>query len=413
MGTLEPPAHLSMGEAHASVDVTRRVPTMRNHTSTHMLNWALRKVLGTHVQQKGSLVDPEKTRFDFSHHKALTKEEIVRVEELVNQRITADQTVFTQEVDKDKALEIETLRAVFGETYPDRVRVVAIGAEIDVLLADPKNPKWMEHPVEFCGGTHLKHTGEAECFALISEEAVAKGVRRVVGITGAAARQAEATGLELLRRAKALASEPRASARADSRRTDDLASAGSSRADSPSSSDTDLPAQLSTLQKEVNEATIPLRIRAELRELITELQKAAKKQEKEAASVSSDAVMERMASLLESAETVGGVTVVVGEVPAAHADALRGAIDWVRNKTAASAVLLVTAERDKVTLVAGMSRDAVSKGLKAGDLIKEIAPLVGGRGGGRPDMAQGGGNNPAGISEAVKQAHATLVQRLS
>ena len=418
---------IESGLCRLRVDRGRRTKTTQNHTATHMLNWGLRKVLGTHVQQKGSLVDPEKTRFDFSHPKALTEEEVARVEELVNQRIKADQTVFTQEVDKDQALEIETLRAVFGETYPDRVRVVAIGAEIDDLLNDPKNPKWMEHPVEFCGGTHLSHTGEAECFALISEEAVAKGVRRVVGITGEDARQAEATGAELLRRAKALATEPRASARADEKRTpeprgsaradsrgaDELAGGASPRADSPSPSDADLSAQLSTLQKEVNEATIPLRIRAELRELITELQKTAKQQQKQAASVSSDAVMEQMASLLESAETVGGVTVVVGEVPAAHADALRGAIDWVRNKTTASAVLLLTAEDDKVTLVAGMSKDAVSRGLKAGDLIKEIAPLVGGRGGGRPDMAQGGGNNPAGIEDAVKQAHASLVQRLA
>ena len=143
------------------------------------------------------------------------------------------------------------------------------------------------------------------------------------------------------------------------------------------------------------------------------MKKQAKKQDKAAASASAGAVMDVVASLLASAPDVGGVKVVVGEVPTAKADALRGAIDWIRNKTEASAVLLASADANKVTLLAGMSKAVVAKGVKAGDLIKEIAPLVGGKGGGRPDMAQGGGSDPAGIPNAVERARAWLGENLA
>ncbi|MBU0717377.1 MAG: alanine--tRNA ligase, partial [Planctomycetes bacterium] len=150
----------------------------------------------------------------------------------------------------------------------------------------------------------------------------------------------------------------------------------------------------------------------QLRDRLTELQKLIKNQQKAAASDAGDAVSKVVAALLESAETIGDVKVVVGDVPAAPVDALRSAIDWVRNKSDASAVLLAMADDDKVTLVAGMSRAVVGRGVKAGDLIKEIAPLVGGKGGGRPDMAQGGGNDPAGIPIALAQAKAWIAAKL-
>ena len=315
------------GEVRSGTDCSlkvspARLATMKNHTATHMLNWALREVLGDHIQQKGSLVDAEKTRFDFAHNKPLSDEEIARVEQLVNERIEADQSVNSKEVDQKTALEINTLRAVFGEKYPDRVRVMSIGADIDQMLADPKNPKWMKYPVEFCGGTHLSHTGEAERFALTTEEAVAKGIRRVVGITGVAARQSEATGAALLSQAHSLPTGP------------ELADA------------------LAAFQVKVNEAEIPIRIRSILRQKIGELQKAAKKQQKEAASDAGEAVMSKVASLLGSAETIGGATVIVAEVPMAPVDTLRNAIDWIRNKTDSSAVLLAMASEGKVVLVA-------------------------------------------------------------
>ncbi|MBN1514046.1 MAG: alanine--tRNA ligase [Phycisphaerae bacterium] len=362
-----------------------RLKTMKNHTATHMLNWALREVLGAGVQQKGSLVDAEKTRFDFSHNKPMTPEEIARTEDLVNQQIAADLPVYVQDVPQDKARQINTLRAVFGEKYPDVVRVVSVGAPIDEMLARPDAGEWMTHAVEFCGGTHLARSGQAERFALISEEGVAKGIRRVVGITGEAAKQAEAAGAALAARCEKLAKANPA----------------------------DVAEQLPALQREAAEAVIPLRAKYDVQARIAELQKIAKQAEKQQAAASGEAVMDRVAGLLSAAETVGGVTVVVGDVPLAPADALRGAIDWIRQKTPASAILLAMAEEGKVTLVAGMSRDVVARGVKAGDLIKEIAPLVGGRGGGRPDMAQGGGTDPSALPKALEAATAWIRQRLA
>jgi alanyl-tRNA synthetase len=259
-----------------------------------------------------------------------------------------------------------------------------MGADIDEMLADPKDPRWMAYPVEFCGGTHLRNTGEAEKFVLIAEEAVAKGIRRVVGITGEAAREASARG-EALRAEIARVKE-----------------AG------PET----VAAKVSEFQREVDESVIPVAVAIRLRQEIAELQKIAKRHGKEQAGKAADDVMSTARSLLGEAEVVGGTHVIVGEVPRAPADALRTAIDWFRQKTESSAVLLACRDDNKVTLVAGMSRDAVKKGLKAGDLIREAAPLVGGKGGGRPDLAQGGGGDPSGIPAALERAKSWLEERL-
>jgi alanyl-tRNA synthetase len=376
--------------ATAIVDPAWRVPTMSNHTATHLLNWALRDQLGRGVQQKGSLVDPEKTRFDFSHNKPLSDDELRRIEELVVQRISANLTVHTKEVEQQSARKINTLRAVFGEKYPDVVRVVSIGADIDAMLADPQNPNWMNYSVEFCGGTHVKNTAEIEAFALVSEEGVAKRIRRVVGISGEKAKKAIAEGDRLLAEARGLLK--------NARHATELA---------------DLQSRQADLQRRLTEVQIPIRHRREIQTVLADVQAAIKEQSKQAAAESGGAVMERVAAMLQEAPTTGAVTVVVGEVPSASADSLRSAVDWIRQKTAASAVLLATANDAKVTLIAGMSKDAVTKGLKAGDLIKEIAPHVGGRGGGRPDMAQGGGTDPAGIPAAIHAAKQWLTAKLA
>jgi alanyl-tRNA synthetase len=359
--------------------------TAKNHTATHLLNWALREVLGEAVQQKGSLVDPDKARFDFSHSKPLTADELSRVEILVNQQIDAKLPVSTKDdTDLEAARGVKTLRAIFGEKYGDKVRVVSVGADIDELLRTPDDPRWRNYAVELCGGTHLRNSGEAERFAIISEEAVAKGVRRVVGVTGAAARAAEATGARLLERVAQLDGAP----------PDGLADA------------------LTAFQREVTEATIPARVAHALRDHVAALQQKLKGQQKQQAAASGDAVMERVEELLAAAETIGGVAVVVGEVPAARPDAYRGAIDWIRNKTPASAVLLASVAEGKVALMAGMSKDVVPRGLKAGDLIKEIAPLVGGKGGGRPDLAQGGGDQVDNLNAALDAARQWIKAKL-
>ena len=162
------------------------------------MNWALREVLGGQVDQKGSLVDPEKTRFDFSHRKAVSVEELAAIEEKSNRQIESDLEVFTKEVPEKEARKIKTLRAVFGEKYPETVRVVSIGKSYDEMISDPENPEWMKYSVEFCGGTHLQRSGEAELFRIIEEASVAKGIRRITAVTGERAKQCDENAKALL-----------------------------------------------------------------------------------------------------------------------------------------------------------------------------------------------------------------------
>jgi len=445
-----------------------RIPTMQNHTSTHILNWALREVLefesgdpAAKVDQKGSLVDPDKTRFDFSHNKPLTDAELERIEELCNEKIQAALPVYAANreenfVDQKQAREINTLRAVFGEKYPDKVRVVSIGApiteedakqaalrrtaptevadspgpvETDWLLRDPANPKWMQYSVEFCGGTHVANTSECKRFVLTHEESVAKGVRRVVGISGDRAINAVECGRKLLSDLETIAakSEPQASACAADPRQPTSKDSEPSRGLKPAAQENDdrhspidnrqspitnLASALADFQQRLAAAEIPILVRRQVQQQLADLQKIAKEQEKQSAAVSGDAVMDRVKDLLAAAATLHGVTVVVGEVPAAPVDALRAAIDWIRNKTSASAVLLAMVSDNKVTLMAGMSKAVVDKGVKAGDLIKEIAPLVGGKGGGRPDMAQGGGTDASQLVSALTRAASRIGEKL-
>jgi len=381
------------------VDMLRRRPIMQNHTATHLLNWALRGVLGEHVQQKGSLVDPEKTRFDFSHSHTLDSDTIAQIESLVRDQIAKNLPVNDlldgkREVDQQEALTINTLRAVFGEKYPPKVRVVSIGPDIKEMLRDPKNPKWMQYSVEFCGGTHLKNSNEAEEFVLVHEEAVAKGVRRLVGVTAEKAREAIRCGEQFLEIAEGLRDPSRARKEAGG----------------PQSG----PYDLARLLKDIADAQIPILTRHRLAGSIAALQESAKENQKKSEAQAQRGAVEAVTDLLVSkALDVAGVTVLVAEVPHGNADALRSGIDYVRNKKGSSGVLLVTVDNGKVTLVAGMSKDLVERGIKAGDLIKEICPLVGGKGGGRPDMAQGGGTDPKGLPRALDRAKEWLGEKLS
>ena len=185
------------------VDYDRRSKIAPNHTMTHMLNHALRAVLGDEVDQKGSLVDDEKLRFDFSHAKAMTPDQIERVEAIVREKVAAKLSVSAKEVALAEAKAISGLRAVFGEVYPDPVRVVSVGPDVDALLADPANAEWKNASIEFCGGTHLANTADAEQFVLLSEEGIAKGIRRIVGATRGAAARATAEAEALAKRVAA------------------------------------------------------------------------------------------------------------------------------------------------------------------------------------------------------------------
>jgi alanyl-tRNA synthetase len=330
-----------------------RADTMRNHTATHLLNWALRKVLGEHIEQKGSLVDAEKTRFDFAHPYPLTHEEIAEVERLVNEKIYADLAVNPVVVPLAEAKKIPGVRAVFGEKYPDPVRVLLIGAQ----RPEEVTP---EHSVEFCGGTHLHHTGEAGFFKIVSQEAVGKGVRRVTAVTGR----------EAVAQVQRLAAV-----------VDDLTGRFNCKPE-------DLPGRIDGLQEEIK------RLQQQLKKgAAGDLQSAADK-------------------LLAGAVEVKGAKVIVGEVPAAPEDQLRQQVDRLRQKAGSAVIVVGWSEDGKVGLLAAVTDDLVKKGMKAGTLVGEAAKVVGGKGGGRPTMAQAGGKEPAKLPEALQLARKLATEQL-
>jgi alanyl-tRNA synthetase len=331
-----------------------RADTMRNHTATHLLNWALRKVLGEHVEQKGSLVDASKTRFDFAHDQPLTPEQVGEVERLVNEKIYADLPVTPVTMPLEEAKKVAGVRAVFGEKYPDPVRVLLIGAKKPAEAT-------LENSVEFCGGTHLTHTGEAGFFKIVSQELVGKGVRRVTAVTG---KEAVATVQRL------------------SGLVDDLTNRFRCRPE-------DLPTRIDALQDEIKKLQKQLQKGA-----ATDLAGAADK-------------------LLASATQVNGSHVIVGEMPAGPDDQLRNQIDRIKQKAGSAVVLVGWVNEDKVGLLAAATDDLVKKGVHAGKLVGEVAKLVGGGGGGRPNMAQAGGKEPAKLGEALQAGKQLAEAQLS
>ncbi len=352
--------------------------TQKNHTTTHLANWALRETLGDAVQQKGSLVDPEKLRFDFSHNKSLSEDELAKVETLVNAGITGKLPVYAETAPQEQALKIHGLRAVFGEKYPPMVRIVSVGVPVAELLANPSNPEWRKYSVEFCGGTHLANSAEAAVFAITAEESVSKGIRRIVALTGDAAKQS-------MEAANALDAQI---------------------ANARTSADAELSPQITALQKSVT-GNLPLRAKRRGQAAITELQSRSKAFEKANKSQSSAPNVDAVAiaaELLDKAPTVGGGKIIVGEIPGASDDQLHAAIDSLKKKSPSHAVLLGCAYDGRVSFIAAVSDDLIAKGLKAGDWIRETAKIAGGGGGGRPQMAQAGGKDPSKLGAALDRA---------
>ncbi len=358
------------------VDEKRRQQIMTHHTATHLLNHKLRTVLGDGIEQKGSLVDEWKTRFDFSHNKIVGREELRRIEELVNEAIRADLLMFNRNVPQQEAFEINGLRAVFGEKYPPNVRVVSFGVSVDDLLKNPKDEAWQEFAIELCGGTHLKRTSEAKVFTIVSEEGVGKGIRRITGLAGEIGQKVVKTGEEMLAKLKELG---------------ELAIS-------------ELPEAISQFNKELRGLTLPLMVRDEIRQGLHQLQKKLKTFEKQQARGLVDIARER-------AEKESGPIIVTSFEEGDQA-ALRNALDVIRAKHPHSAILLGAAKGPKVAFVAAVPDELIAKGLKAGDWVKAVAKVAGGGGGGRPNMAQAGGKDPSKLKEAIDVARQFAEEKL-
>ncbi len=330
--------------ATCAVDA-RREDIVRHHTATHLLNFALREVLGGHVDQKGSLVDADRLRFDFAHNAPVSAAEQARVEEIVNALIRQDSTVQAVSMPLAEAQQIAGVRAVFGEKYPDPVRVVALG-EGDVKSFDAARTS-----VEFCGGTHLSRSGEAGFFKIVSEEAVSKGVRRLTAVAGrhavAYAQQQDATLRQL---AQSLSVKPE-----------------------------ELLQRVQSLQEQLKEARKKPKTDAPARTLDVD-------------------------KLLAEAQDLGGTKVIVADAGGADADTLRGIADAVKKKADSYGLLLAGSDGETLTFVAAVSEDVIKRGLKAGDWVRQTATAAGGGGGGRPNLAQAGAKDVAKLPDALAAA---------
>jgi alanyl-tRNA synthetase len=314
----------------AQVDTVKRGRTIRNHSATHLMHKALREVLGSHVQQKGSLVDPDKTRFDFSHPQALTADEIAQVEAIVNREILENHPTQSHHMSFDDAVKHGAM-ALFGEKYGDTVRVLDIGTS-----------------KELCGGVHVTRTGDIGLFKIVSEGGVAAGIRRVEAVTGEGALAlVQSINRKLVEAAGALKTSP-----------------------------------------------------DELTARIAQVQDQVKALEKEVAALKSKLAAGQGDELLGKAVDVNGIKVLAATMEGADVATLREAMDKLKDKLQTAAIVLASVADGKVSLIAGVTKDATGK-VKAGELVNFVAQQVGGKGGGRPDMAQAGGTDPSGLPAAL------------
>jgi alanyl-tRNA synthetase len=323
---------LSVGDSiHAGIDAEHRQAVMLNHSSTHLMHEALRQILGEHVQQKGSLVDAQKLRFDFSHYQPLTKDEITQIETWVNDQIRLNVPTNAELMDMVEAKETGAM-ALFGEKYGDVVRVLSIGSD----------------SVELCGGTHVQRTGDIGLFKMTLETGTASGVRRIEAVTGH-----------------------------------------------------DAVRRFIDCENKIDNAAQALKSsRDDLVDRIQQLQTSLRVQEKELAALKSKAASEAGGDLVSQALDVKGIKVLAAVLEGADSKTLRDTVDQLKNKLVVAVVVLASSQDGKVSIIAGVTKAETSK-IRAGDIAQFVAAQCGGKGGGRPDMAQAGGTQPENLEYAL------------
>ncbi|MDE7250525.1 MAG: alanine--tRNA ligase, partial [Lachnospiraceae bacterium] len=321
------------------VNEANRSDTCKNHSATHLLQGALRAVLGTHVEQAGSFVNGDRLRFDFSHFSAMTKEELEKTEQIVNEQVALGLSVVTQVMSIEEAKKTGAM-ALFGEKYGETVRVVQMG----------------NFSTELCGGTHVANTAEIRLFKIISESGVAAGVRRIEALTG----------------------------------------------NSVLKYYSDMEARLQEAAEIVK--TAPAELTSKLTHLMTELKALQSENE----SLKSKAAKEALGDVMDQVAEIKGVKLLATKVSGVDMNSLRDLGDQLKAKLGEGVIVLISDKDGKVNMVAMATDEAQKKGAHAGNLIKGIAALVGGGGGGRPGMAQAGGKNPAGIDDAIAESRKVL-----
>ncbi|MFQ3197075.1 MAG: alanyl-tRNA synthetase [Paraglaciecola sp.] len=329
-------------QVSAQVDSVRRRQIKVNHSATHLLHSALKQVLGEHVSQKGSLVQPERLRFDFSHFEGMSKEQLTQVEIIVNQQIQANHALRTELMDLEQAKTAGAM-ALFGEKYAEQVRVVSMG----------------EFSMELCGGTHVERTGDIGLFKILSESGIASGVRRIEAVSGAVALAAvQKQAMDINQIASQLKTDVNSAPERVSHLLD----------------------QTRSLEKEIN------RLKQEI-----------------ASNAGND--------LLSQVYEIKGIKVLSSHLSGVESKSLRPMVDDLKNQIGSVIVLLGVSENDKVSLIAGVTKDLTNK-IKAGELVNFVALQVGGKGGGRPDMAQAGGTQPENLDSAIASVSAWIEAKL-
>ena len=327
----------------AVVDCQRRLAIARNHTATHLLQAALRKVLGEHVQQQGSLVEQDRLRFDFAHFKAINNQELDRIEEVVNEFIMDNTSLEAGEMQLDKARKIGAL-AFFAEKYEDNVRVISIG----------------DYSKELCGGTHLSFTGEIGLFKIINESSIAQGIRRIEAVTGQSA-------YKLIKKEEDI----------------------------------------------INEITDILDVPKEkLVELIKKIKINQKDLGKKINNLKTEILKKSIPDIIAKSEEIKGIKIICYRFDDTDMNFLRSAIDLLRQTVNSAAITLGSVKDNKAYIAMGITIDLIKKGLNASELIKEIAKIVKGSGGGRVDFAQAGGNNPSQLNDALSRAKKIVKEKL-
>jgi alanyl-tRNA synthetase len=331
-------------ELTAEIDFENRKAISRNHSATHLMHAALQKVLGEHVSQKGSLVDAEKLRFDFSHFEPIKAEQLKEIERIVNAQIRGNSEALASEMGLEAA-KASGAMALFGEKYGDVVRVVTMGND--------------QFSTELCGGVHVNRVGDIGFFKIISESGIASGVRRIEAVTGEAA----VNWVE------------------------------------------DKDQQIDTLAQLLKSS------REEITSKVEQLIQKLKEQEKQLTQLKGKMASQAGSDLSSQAEDIGGVKILTAHLDGADSNTLRDTLDQLKNKLGTAAIVLACEDAGKVKLIAGVSKD-LTKTIKAGELVNVAAAEVGGKGGGRPDMAQAGGTNPAAIPQALAAAKSWLQGQL-
>jgi alanyl-tRNA synthetase len=331
-------------EVDAAIDFSARQAISRNHSATHLMHAALRKVLGEHVSQKGSLVDADKLRFDFSHFEPVKPDELRRIEQIVNAQIRGNSQSQAKEMELEAAKAAGAM-ALFGEKYADVVRVVSMGDE--------------DFSTELCGGVHVDRVGDIGFFKIVSESGIASGVRRIEAVTG---QKAVDWVIEKDSQMDALAH------------------------------------MLKSSRDEVNSK-------------VDQLLHKLKEQDKLLAELKGKMASQAGSDLSSQAEDIGGIKVLTAHIDGADSNTLRDTLDQLKNKLGSAAIVLASEADGKVKLIAGVSKD-LTKTIKAGELVNVAAAEVGGKGGGRPDMAQAGGSKPEAIPQALDAAKSWLQSQL-